>query len=145
MLTMKCKYALKALVVLAAEGKKMPSKEIAKKARVPIKFLEAILTDLKKAGALQSERGAYGGHTLKKEASKIMLGQVVRAIDGMLAPIPCASTFYYKKCRDCTQEDVCVIRHAMLDVRNKIAEVLDGMSLADLVNMSPKKRQLVFW
>lgn len=145
MLTMKCKYALKALVVLASEEQKLSSKIIAKKARVPIKFLEAILTDLKKAGALKSERGAHGGHTLKKDAKDIMLGQVVRAIDGMLAPVPCASTFYYKKCRDCTNEDICVIRHAMLDVRNKTSEVLDGISLADLVNMSPKKKQLLFW
>ncbi len=145
MLTMKCKYALKALVVLAAEGEKMPSKAIAKKARVPIKFLEAILTDLKKAGALKSERGAHGGHSLKKEPEKIMLGQVIRAMDGMLAPIPCASTYYYKKCKDCTQEDVCVIRHAMLEVRNKIADVLDGLSVTDLINMSPKKKQQLFW
>ena len=145
MLTMKCKYALKALVVLAAEGGKMPSKAIAKKARVPVKFLEAILTDLKKAGALKSERGAHGGHSLKKEPEKIMLGQVIRAMDGMLAPIPCASTYYYKKCKDCTHEDVCVIRHAMLEVRNKIADVLDGLSVADLLNMSPKKKQQLFW
>jgi Rrf2 family protein len=145
MLTMKCKYALKALVVLAAAGEKMPSKEIAKKARVPIKFLEAILTDLKRADALKSERGAQGGHSLKTTPDKIKLGQVVRAIDGMLAPIPCASTFYYKKCIDCTNEEACVIRHAMLEVRNKIAEVLDGMTLEDLVNMSPKKKQQIFW
>ena len=145
MLTMKCKYALKALVVLAAAGEKMPSKAIAKKARVPIKFLEAILTDLKKAGALKSERGAHGGHTLKKEPEKIMLGEVIRAMDGMLAPIPCASTYYYKKCKDCTHEDVCVIRHAMLEVRNKIADVLDGLSVSDLLNMSPKKKQQLFW
>src|SRR5437762_3903584 len=103
MLTMKCKYALKALVVLASsEEPKLASKIIAKKARVPIKCLEAILTDLRKAGALKSERGAHGGHSLKKEPEKIMLGQVVRAMDGMLAPVPCASTFYYKKCKDCT-------------------------------------------
>lgn len=145
MLTMKCKYALKALVVLAAADEKMPSKVIAKKARVPEKFLEAILTELKKAGTIKSERGAFGGHRLKKPPEKIMVGHVVRVIDGMLAPIPCASTYYYKKCSDCTQEKVCVIRHAMLDVRNKISEVLDSMSLKDLVEMSPKKKQQIFW
>lgn len=145
MLTMKCKYALKALVVLADEGAKLPSKAIAKKARVPLKFLEAILTDLKKAGVLKSERGAHGGHMLKKDPEKIIVGQVIRAIDGRLAPIPCASTFYYKKCSDCSHEDFCVIRHAMQDVRNKIAETLDGMTLADLVNMSPKKKQHLYW
>lgn len=145
MLSMKCKYALNALVVLAAEGTKMPSSAIAQKARVPAKFLEAILTDLRKADALTSERGAHGGHKLKGAPEKIMIGHVVRAMDGMLAPIPCASTFYYKKCDDCVDEKICVIRHAMTEVRNKIADVLDGMSLEDLINMSPKKKQQLFW
>jgi Rrf2 family protein len=145
MLTMKCKYALKALVVLAATDEKLASKAIAKKASVPVKFLEAILTELKRAGVIVSTRGAFGGHKLKGDPAKIMLGHVIRAIDGMLAPIPCASTFYYKKCKDCDHEQVCVIRTAMLDVRNKVAEVLDGMSLKDLVEMSPKKKQQIFW
>ena len=145
MLSMKCKYALKALVVLATTEGTLPSKAIAAKARVPLKFLEAILTDLRKADALTSSRGAAGGHVLKKSADDIMLGEVVRSVDGMLAPIPCASTFYYKKCDDCLDEKVCVIRRAMLEVRNKIAEVLDGLSLQDLVNMSPKKQQQIFW
>lgn len=142
---MKCKYALKALVVLASENRKLSSAMIAQKARVPAKFLEAILTDLRKAGALVSERGAYGGHMLKGAPEKIMLGHVMRAMDGMLAPIPCASTYYYKKCDDCTDEDVCVIRRAMLEVRGKISEVLDALSLEDLINMSPKKKQQLFW
>ena len=145
MLSMKCKYALKALVVLATTEGTLPSKAIAKKARVPIKFLEAILTDLRKADTLTSSRGASGGHILKKPETAIKLGQVVRALDGMLAPIPCASTFYYKKCRDCVHEDICVIRTAMLEVRNKISDVLDGLSLQDLVDMSPKKQQQLFW
>ena len=145
MLTMKCKYALKALVVLASADDKMASKAIAKKARVPEKFLEAILTELKKNGAIVSSRGAFGGHRLAKPANKLMVGQVMRGIDGMLAPIPCASTFYYKKCKDCTHENVCVIRTAMLEVRNKISDVLDGMSIHDLVQMSPKERQKIFW
>jgi len=145
MMTMKCKYAIKALVVLADEHEKLSSRVIAKKAKVPIKFLEAILTDLKKAGILKSERGAHGGHTLKKEPDQIVLGQVIRAIDGMIAPIPCASTFYYKKCRDCAHEDFCVIRHAMQDVRNKTATYLDNTTLADMINWSPRKKQHMFW
>jgi len=145
MLTKKCKYALKALVVLASEEKKLPSRTIAAKAKVPLKFLEAILTGLKKHDIIKSERGAFGGHILKKEPQKIMLGEVIRAVDGMLAPIPCASTFYYKKCSDCRDEQICVIRHAMLEVRNGIAKVLDGMSLQDLLEMSPKKKQQLFW
>lgn len=145
MLSMKCKYALKALVVLASENRKLSSGIIAEKARVPAKFLEAILTDLRKADTLVSERGAYGGHMLKGSPEKIMLGHVIRAMDGMLAPIPCASTYYYKKCEDCTDEKICVIRHAMLEVRSKISDVLDGLSLEDLINMSPKKKQQLFW
>lgn len=145
MLTMKCKYALKALVVLAAAEDKLPSKAIAKKARVPEKFLEAILTELKKNGAIVSTRGAFGGHRLAKTPDKLMVGHIMRGIDGMLAPIPCASTFYYKKCKDCTHENVCVIRTAMLEVRNKISDVLDKMSVQDLLDMSPKQRQKIFW
>jgi Rrf2 family protein len=145
MLTMKCKYALKAMVVLAAEGQKLSSRAIAEKAHVPVKFLEAILTELKQEGLIKTERGAQGGHMLNAAPSKVMAGQVVRAIDGMLAPVPCASTFYYKKCDDCEHEDTCVIRHAMLEVRNKISSVLDGLSLKDLIDMSPQKRQKIFW
>ncbi len=142
---MKCKYALKALVVLAAAEDKMPSKAIAKKAKVPEKFLEAILTELKKNGAITSERGAFGGHRLAKPPAKIMVGHIIRAIDGMLAPVSCASTFYYKKCRDCTHEEVCVIRHAMLEVRNQLSDKLDGMSVQNLLDMSPKQKQKIFW
>jgi Rrf2 family protein len=145
MLTMKCKYALKALVVLAAEEKKLRSKAIAEKAKVPPKFLEAILTQLKEAGIIRSERGAQGGHMLNMLPAKIKVGDVIRNVDGMLAPLPCASTYYYKKCDDCDNEQYCVIRHAMLDVRNKISEVLDGMTLQDLIDMSPKKKQQIFW
>jgi Rrf2 family protein len=145
MLTMKCKYALKALVVLASSEEQLASKSIAKKAKVPEKFLEAILTELKKNGAITSTRGAFGGHRLAKPPNKIMVGQVIRAIDGMLAPITCASTFYYKKCKDCQHENVCVIRTAMLQVRNKIADVMDNMSIQDLVEMSPRQRQKIFW
>lgn len=145
MLTNKCKYALKAMVVLAAEGQKLSSRAIAEKARVPVKFLEAILTELKQAGLIKTVRGAAGGHALIASPSKVMAGQVVRAIDGMLAPIPCASTFYYRKCDDCDHEETCVIRQAMLEVRNKISSVLDGLSLKDLMDMSPKQRQKIFW
>jgi Rrf2 family protein len=145
MLTMKCKYALKALVVLAASEEQLASKVIAKKAKVPEKFLEAILTELKKSGAISSSRGAFGGHRLAKPANKVTVGSVVRSIDGMLAPVPCASTYYYKKCKDCSHESVCVIRSAMLQVRNKTAEVLDNMTVQDLVEMSPKQRQNIFW
>lgn len=145
MLTMKCKYALKAMVVLAAEGKKLSSRAIAEKAKVPVKFLEAILTELKQEGLIKTERGAQGGHMLNAIPSKVKAGQIVRAIDGMLAPVPCASTFYYKKCDDCDHEDVCVIRQAMLEVRNNISTVLDGLSLKDLIDMSPKQRQKIFW
>jgi Rrf2 family protein len=145
MLTMKCKYALKALVVLAAAEDKLPSREIAKKAKVPEKFLEAILTELKKSGSIKSERGAFGGHRIGKPANKIMVGHVIRGIDGALAPVSCASTYYYKKCSDCTHEKTCVIRHAMLEVRNKIADTLDSMSIQDLIEMSPQQKKKIFW
>ncbi len=134
MLSMKAKYAIRALMVLTAHpGKTMQSKAIAKEADAPLKFLEAILLDLKKQGLVESKRGIFGGYYLCRPASEIMLGGVIRQIDGMLAPIPCASVTAYQKCEDCVDEDTCAIRHAMVEVRNAISEVLDRKTLADMV------------
>ena len=134
MLSMKAKYATRALMVLAAnEGKMLQSKAIAKEADAPMKFLESILLELKHHGLVESKRGIFGGYYLGRPAKEIMLGDIIRQIDGMLAPISCASVASYQKCDDCVDEDSCVIRHAMIEVRNAISEVLDRKTLADMV------------
>ena len=134
MLSMKSKYAIRALMVLAAnEGKMLQTKAIAKEADAPVKFLESILLELKHGGMVESKRGIFGGYYLLMPAKNIMLGEVIRRIDGMLAPIHCASVNAYQKCDDCTDEKTCAIRHAMIEVRNAISGVLDKKSLAEMV------------
>ena len=144
MLSMKAKYALRALIVMAAGDKKMQqSKAIAKEADVPAKFLETILAELKNNDIVGSRRGIFGGYFLNKPASEVMIGDVVRVLDGTIAPLRCASVSDYKKCEDCNDEEACVIRRMMVNVRNAISDVLDHQSLADMLTLSPK--QNVFW
>lgn len=146
MLSMKAKYALRALTVMAMQEKKtMQVKAIANLADVPVKFLETILQELKREGILISKRGIFGGYSLAKPPSEIMTGQIVRLIDGSLAPLACASSGSYKKCDDCTNEEACIIRRIMIDVRNVVSNVLDGRSILDMMNLSPRKDEQVFW
>lgn len=131
---MKSKYALRALLVLAKGGKKMQSiKAIAKEADVPQKFLEAILLELKHQGIVDSKRGIFGGYFLNRPAEEIMIGTVLRATDGPLAPIRCASVSAYQKCEDCLDETSCAIRKTMIEVRNAISNVLDKKTLKEFV------------
>jgi Rrf2 family protein len=146
MLSMKAKYALRALIVLSINEKKMlQSKAIAKQADVPAKFLETILIELRNQNIVSSKRGIFGGYFLARPASEITAGEVIRLLDGSLAPLRCASVSDYQKCDDCEDENTCVIRKVMLDVRNAIAGVLDNQSLADMLKLSPKQKQNIFW
>lgn len=130
MLSMKAKYAIRALMVLAKHEKKMfSSKTIAKDADVPQKFLDNILQELRGQGVVDSKRGIFGGYFLARNADEITLGDIVRLMDGPLAPIRCASVTAYERCDDCVDEEKCEIRKAMVDVRNAIAGVLDHKSL----------------
>lgn len=142
MLTMKSKYAIRALMVLAAnEGKMLQTKVIATQADAPVKFLESILVELKHAGMVESKRGIFGGYYLKIPAKAVMIGEVIRCLDGMLAPIGCASINAYEKCEDCSDEKTCAIRHAMIEVRNAISNVLDRKSLAEMIVKPGRPKQ----
>ncbi len=144
MLSMKAKYALRAMMVLAShEGKMMQSKPIAKEADAPIKFLEAILQELKQFGIVESKRGIFGGYFLSRPATEVSAGDIIRIIDGTFAPIRCASQHSYQKCDDCTDENTCVIRSVMTEVRNAIASVLEYKSLADLVAEEKANKHLL--
>ena len=137
MLSMKAKYALRALIVLGRNEKRtLQIKTIAKEADVPHKFLEAILLELKSHGLVESKRGIFGGYYLARPGEEISVGNLIRIIDGPLAPIRCASLTAYQKCEDCVDEKTCEIRKTMLEVRNAIAGVLDPKSLKDMVGMS---------
>lgn len=143
MLTKKGKYGLKALVYLARldPGEVALITTIAETNQIPKKFLEAILSDLKKAAVVHSKKGKGGGYFLARLPEEIHIGQVIRVLDGPLAPIACASHNFFQKCDDCVDEDACAIRLTMLDVRNAIASVLDNQTLADLRDLPQQMRK----
>ncbi len=144
MLSQKCKYALQALLLLARE----PSQDlqlvsdIAEREKLPKKFLEAILLELNRNGLVRSRRGRGGGYALAKPADLITFGQVVRIIDGPLAPLSCVSVNYYRRCDDCKDEMTCEIRKVMRRVRDAISAELDGTSLQDAVTGRMPKQLL---
>ncbi len=109
----------------------IPMTRIAAEARVPRKFLELILADLREAGFLLSTRGKMGGYKLSRPTHLISLGEIIRVIEGPLALVPCVSRTAYRACGDCKDEATCAIRHAMMRVRDETARILDGTSLAD--------------
>ncbi len=132
MLSKKAKYALKALIALQEHGSGQPVRiaDLARSERIPKKFLEAILLDLKKRGILSSQKGKGGGYLLARDPRRIYFGEVVRMFDGPLAPVPCASQTAYVRCADCPDEAACVVHFVMKEVRDATAKVLDGTSLA---------------
>lgn len=140
MISKKTKYALSALVYLAKHEHSEPVliSVMAESEKIPKKFLEVILLDLKNQGFLQSKRGKGGGYLLAKPPAQIVLGQIVRLFDGPLAPVSCVSQTAYQKCSECKDEATCGIRLIMKDVRDAIANVLDKTSLADVLDRMVK-------
>jgi Rrf2 family protein len=112
----------------------MQGLEIAEKYNIPKKFLDVILGDLRRAGVVFSKKGPGGGYMLARAPSKIRIGQIIRMIDGPLAPLACASRTAFEPCRDCRDVKTCTIRLAMTRVRDAMSEILDRMSVADLVD-----------
>lgn len=106
-------------------------REISQHEQIPAKFLEQILLSLKNAGLLHSKMGVGGGYHLAKPPSEITFGHIVRILDGPLAPVKCVSQMAYEPC-GCPDEETCGLRLVMGDVRNAIADLLDGTSLADV-------------
>lgn len=117
-------------------------KDIASRQHIPAKFLEQILLTLKNAGLLHSRMGVGGGYYLARPASEISLGQIVRVLDGPLAPIRCVSQTAYEPC-GCPDELTCGLRLVMLDVRNAIADILDRTTLADVTGRVELARSLI--
>jgi len=134
MLTKKAKYGLKAMVHLARlePGAGASIGEVAEANELPKKFLEAILVDLRNAGFVRSRKGRGGGYALAREPANIRVGDVIRALDGPLAPIPCASRTAYMPCDDCADLASCSVRLIMQDVRDAMADILDHTSLAQM-------------
>jgi Rrf2 family protein len=136
MLTAKGKYGLKAVVHLASiePSRTTQAIDIAEAHNIPKKFLDSILGDLRTAGIVLAKKGPGGGYRLARAADQIKIGAVIRALDGALAPIACASRNAYEACDDCDVK-TCTIRLTMTRVRDAIAEVLDRLSVADMAAM----------
>jgi len=132
-------YALRALIdigIASELGKAIVQiGELAEHEKLPVKFLEQILMQLKGGGFVSSRRGKQGGYYLRKPMDQITFGAVIRLIDGPLAPISCVSLTAYEKC-SCPDEAHCGLRMIMLDVRNAVANILDKYSLADVVSVT---------
>jgi Rrf2 family cysteine metabolism transcriptional repressor len=141
-LSKKSEYALRALIELTlVHGKStLQRHEIAARQHIPVEFLEQILLALKRAGLLSSRRGMKGGYALIKSPNEITLGQVIRVLDGPLAPIACVSKTAYQKCSDCpyVNKALCPVQQVMGTVRDAIAGILDHYTLADFAAGSPR-------
>jgi Rrf2 family protein len=141
MLPKKTKYAIKALVLLAKRhGDKTPLKitEIAELEKIPRKFLETILLELRKQGILKSKMGVNGGYLLMKDPHEIFLSTIIRVTGGPIALLPCASLNFYETCDECIDEAVCGLRNVILDVREASLKILSGTSISDLVEREEK-------
>jgi Rrf2 family protein len=135
-ISQKAKYALRALVALSrADDGAAPLmiSDIARAQAIPKKFLEQILLELKRHGIVMSRRGRLGGYVLLRPAERITFGEVLRLIDGPIAPLPCLSKIAYRRCSDCADEGTCEIRHVFARVAEATRDVLDRTTLADAV------------
>jgi len=145
MLTKKGKYGLKAMADLAGlePGQSAFVTDIATRNNISKKFLDTILLELRNNGFLRSKKGPNGGYALSKPADEIMIGQVVRALDGPLAPIRCASSSAFEACDDCSDPESCRIRISMKQVRDAMAAVLDNMTLTQFAASQPSDQDLI--
>jgi Rrf2 family protein len=141
-LSKKAEYALRAVINLGIASEMgrtaLPGAELAETNRLPLKFVERILQELREAGVVETRRGKFGGYALTEKGSTIRIGDIVRLMDGRLAPICCASEFAYQKC-SCPDEAHCGLRMLMIDVRNAIANILDRYTLTQVVEVTMRK------
>ncbi len=135
MISQKTKYGLKAIICLArkAGNDNILITDISKEEKIPQKFLEAILLELRKNGLLKSKKGKGGGYALGKSSKEIMIGDVIRILEGPLAPVSCVSQTAYQRCKECKSEEKCEIRFIMKEVRDAMSSILDKTSLFDLL------------
>jgi Rrf2 family protein len=142
MLSKKTKYAIKALVILGKNTDQPPMQisKISEEERIPKKFLEQILLDLRNAGFLYSKKGAGGGYSLNKDPKEIFLVHVMRVTGGPIAMVPCASLNFFHKCEECQQETTCGIRDVFINVRDATLKILSETSIADIIS---KEKELI--
>jgi Rrf2 family protein len=133
MLNKKTQYAFQALIYLTEHQTKGPVliAEIARKKRIPLKFLENILLELKKDGILDSKKGKGGGYYLKLPPGKIPLARIIRKMDGPISMLPCVSLYFYERCKNCDEKN-CGLHDTMILVRDANLKILERKTVADL-------------
>lgn len=132
----KTKYALKALAYISQHQsleRRILSREIADKYQISVKFLEAILLELRNAGILGSRKGKGGGYYLLRPPAEIPISRVIRLTDGPISMLSCTSLFFYEPCADCSEEEYCKIREIALSIRDSTLAILDSKTLADMI------------
>ncbi|SRR5258706_16078971 len=134
MLSKKSQYAFKALAHLTENYKKGPVliSDIAKKKKIPLKFLENILLELKKAGILDSKKGKGGGYFLAQDPAKVKAATIIRLVNGPIAMLPCVSLYFYERCKNCDEKH-CGLHDMMIEVRDASLNILEKRTLIDLV------------
>lgn len=139
MLSMKTQYAFKALMYMAQQEKDRPIliAEIADQKTIPIKFLENILLQLKKAGILDSRKGKGGGYLFAKNPREVKLATVMRLMDGPISLLPCVSLYFYTKCKNC-DESYCGLNKVMIQVRDASLAILENKTVADIAGIAFK-------
>jgi len=135
MLSKKSQYAFKALAYLTEKYKQGPVliAEISRKKKIPLKFLENILLELKKADILDSKKGKGGGYFLKMDPAKVKVATIVRLVNGPIAMLPCVSLYFYERCKNCDEKQ-CGLHDMMIEVRDASLAILENRTLSDLVH-----------
>jgi Rrf2 family protein len=143
MLSQKTRYAIRAMQHLADHYGEGPVQlaGIAEAQKIPAKFLTVILSELARAGLVESQRGREGGYWLAIPPIDITYGDLIRHMRGSLALVPCASRYAHEKCKNCLEEGQCRTRALMLDVRDRTAQILDGIRLSDPIAAVPAFEQ----
>jgi Rrf2 family protein len=134
MLSKKTQYAFKALTYLTEKFNQGPVliSEIARKKKIPLKFLENILLELKKAGILDSKKGKGGGYFLKMRPEKVKMATIIRLINGPIAMLPCVSLYFYERCKNCNEKH-CGLHDMMIEVRDATLAIVENRTLKDLI------------
>lgn len=143
MISKKTKYGLQAMIYLSENYSKGPLliAEISSSKGIPKKFLEAILLELRKKGILTSKIGKGGGYRLSRSPDEITLGEIIRVLEGPLAPVSCVSQTAYQRCDECVDEKSCGIRVVMKEVRDALANILDKKTFADVLSEITQSKQ----
>ena len=135
MLSNKAQYAFRALTYLVDKYDQGPVliSDIAKKKKIPLKFLENILLELKKAGILESKKGKGGGYYIRQHPSKTSVAAVVRIVNGPISMLPCVSLYFYQRCKNCDEKN-CGLHDVMAKVRDATLNILEHRTLEDLAS-----------